>query len=88
MANLTIQIMDVGQGDGIFVVFPDGTTMLVDYGSTKNKALVSDDSLKYFKNNTKFASENQTLDYLILTHGDIDHYNMVKSFCEKLKANV
>jgi len=88
LPNLNIQFLDVGQGDGIFITFPNGKTMLVDLGSLKNKKLTSNDVFKYFKTHTKFRVENQELDYLILTHGDRDHYNMVKEFISKCKVTV
>jgi len=77
---LTIQFFDVGQGDGMYIVFPDDTTMLIDLGSTKNKELTSTDVTTYLTTETKFKNKGQTLDYLILTHGDRDHYNMVLAF--------
>ncbi len=89
MANLTFQFLDVGQGDGIFVEFPNGKTMLVDMGSTKNKDLTYGSVLAYFKNHTKFTgASRQNLDCLVLTHGDRDHYNMVLQFAKELKVNV
>jgi glyoxylase-like metal-dependent hydrolase (beta-lactamase superfamily II) len=88
MAELKIQFLDVGQGDGIFIQFPGGGTMLVDLGSTKNKGLVSTDILQYFKGHTKFANPGVTLDYLILTHADRDHYNMVLEFIKGLDVKV
>ncbi len=88
MPELKIQFLDVGQGDGIFIDFPGGATMLVDLGSTKNKGAVTPDILTYFTTKTKFGQPGQTLDYLILTHGDRDHYNMVQVFIENLKVNV
>ena len=88
MAELTIQFLDVGQGDGIFIQFPSGPTMLVDLGSTKNKKITSNDVLAYFRKYTIFGRPNQKLDYLILTHGDRDHFNMVGEFIEKLNVKV
>lgn len=88
MAELTMQFLDVGQGDGIYTRFPNGVTMLVDLGSTKNKGVVSADIREYFKTHTKFKAEDQTLDYLILTHPDRDHYNMVEEFIRTLKIKV
>lgn len=88
MAELKIQFLDVGQGDGIFIEFPGGATMLVDLGSTKNSGVVRPDILQYFRDNTKFRNPGETLDYLILTHGDRDHYNMVLAFLTDLQVKV
>jgi competence protein ComEC len=88
MPELNIQFLDVGQGDGIFIEFPGGATMLVDLGSTKNKDIVSQDILKFFRKHTKFSKKGQTLDYLILTHADRDHYNMVEDFIEDAEVDV
>lgn len=84
--QLTMQFMDVGQGDAIYIEFPDGTTMLVDFGSTKNpKLTLRTDILTYFRTNTRFAAPHQRLDYLVLTHGDIDHYNGVLKLVNSLQ---
>ena len=101
MANLIIDFLDVGQGDGIFIQFPDstqysnsgfpldGTTMMVDLGSLKNRTVTTKDILDYFRNHTRFGvSEGQTLDWLILTHGDADHYNRVKHFYDAFKPKI
>ena len=85
---LTIQFLDVGQGDGIFIVFPNDATMLIDLGSTKNKQITGPDLLTYFRNHTRFRDRGQTLDYLILTHGDRDHYNMVEQFLQEFAVKV
>lgn len=87
--DLRIQFFDVGQGDGIYIEFPNNVNMLVDLGSTKNKRKVtSPDILTYFGTHTRFKQPGQTLDYLILSHGDSDHYNIVKEFLEKFDVKV
>jgi beta-lactamase superfamily II metal-dependent hydrolase len=88
MAQLTVDILDVGQGDGMFINFPNGKTMLVDLGSTRNKDLVNHDAFKYFKDHTKYAKQNQDLDYLVLTHGDKDHYNLIVDFVNTFKPRI
>ena len=88
MASMSIQVFDVGQGDSIFTIFPDGTTMLVDMGSTKSKRAVRGDVTAYFRERTKFGTPGQTLDYLVLTHGDIDHYNLVEGFLDTFRITV
>jgi beta-lactamase superfamily II metal-dependent hydrolase len=85
---LHLDILDVGQGDGMFVWLPNGKVMLVDYGSTKNKELVTKDSFKYLRENTVFKDQGQSLEWLVLTHGDRDHYNMVEEFLRVFAVNV
>jgi len=85
LGELIIQFLDVGQGDGIFIKFPNRKTMLVDLGSNKNKDLVEESILKYFKEQTIFEEEGKVLDYLILTHADGDHYNLMLEFRDTLK---
>jgi beta-lactamase superfamily II metal-dependent hydrolase len=85
---LHLDILDVGQGDGMVVWLPNGKVMMVDYGSTKNKGLVSDHSFKYFRDHTPFKNPGQSLEWLVLTHGDRDHYNMVEAFLQQFSVNV
>jgi beta-lactamase superfamily II metal-dependent hydrolase len=86
--RLVVHILDVGQGDGIYIEFPNGKNMLVDLGSTKNKDLTSGDVFKFFQNHTRFGTPGETLDYLIVTHGDRDHYNLIPEFLKKFDVNV
>jgi beta-lactamase superfamily II metal-dependent hydrolase len=88
LPRLNIQFLDVGQGDGIFIKFPNDRTMLVDLGSLKNKKITNPDILKYFRDHTKFKKAGQTLDWLILTHGDRDHYNMVEEFITTFEIKI
>jgi beta-lactamase superfamily II metal-dependent hydrolase len=86
--SLTFQFLDVGQGDGIYIEFPNGKNMLVDLGSTANKDLVRGDILTYFASLPRFQGSSSTLDYLVLTHGDQDHYNMVLPFLLRFNVQV
>src|SRR5438270_5398961 len=67
---------------------PKGHVIMVDLGSTKNKGIVTKDSFKYFKDHTKFKDPGQSLEWLVLTHGDRDHYNMVEEFLKLIEVNV
>lgn len=76
MAQLAFNFLDIGQGDGTFIVFPDGSTMLVDLGSLKNSKIIKPEYVKYFDNYWQQGGTN-LLDMLVITHGDQDHYNLI-----------
>jgi hypothetical protein len=85
---LYLDILDVGQGDGMVVWLPNNKVMMVDLGSTKNKGIVSKDSFTYFRDHTAFKDKGQVLDWLVLTHGDRDHFNMVEDFLAAFGVNL
>lgn len=64
--TLDIHFIDVGQGDAIYIEFPDEKSMLIDGGDrfNKNKELV----LNYLK-----TLDIDYIDYVMLTHTDSDH---------------
>ncbi len=59
---LAVHIIDVGQGDSIFIQSPDGKTMLIDGGEKNNLAE------KYLA-----SLGLQSLDVVIATHTHLDH---------------
>ncbi len=65
---LRVTFLDVGQGDGAFIEFPEGSTMLVDAGSGKffdvGKAVIAP---------FLWEKKVRTIDYLIGTHPQEDH---------------
>ena len=70
--QLFITFLDVGQGDSIFLEAPNGTTILVDCGSSSEKQ-VSEYVAEPF---LRWAGVDH-LDYLVITHMDEDHMNGV-----------
>ncbi len=84
MATLDIHFLDVGQGDGTFIVFPDDkTTMLVDLGSKKNASIAKSDAITFIENTLK-EIKSKKIDYLFVTHGDLDHYNLLPSLVKAI----
>jgi beta-lactamase superfamily II metal-dependent hydrolase len=62
--ELRVQVLDVGQGDAILILSPEGKTVLIDAGDEKNgKRIV--EALK--------ANGVQQIDYFIATHTHPDH---------------
>ena len=64
--GFSVNYLDVGNGDAIFIRFADGKTMLIDCGAK------SDLNLKTVKRYLDAYAKNG-LDYLVLTHPDGDH---------------
>lgn len=62
--NLKVHFIDVGQGDAVFLEFPDGETMLIDAGEKEYGSAVSE----YIKN-----LGYNTVSYIIGTHPHSDH---------------
>jgi competence protein ComEC len=62
--DLRVHVLDVGQGDSILIVAPEGKTVLVDAGDERNGKKVVE-ALK--------AQGVQQLDYFIATHTHPDH---------------
>ena len=61
-----VHFIDIGQGDAIFIEFPDNKTMLIDSGDNKsenNNTLV----------NYILDLGVETIDYVVATHADADH---------------
>ena len=70
--ELRVHYLDVGQGDCIFIEFPDDTVMLIDSGDGKNET--AEYIVEYLE-----KLEVEIIDYLMLTHSDADHVgNMVQ----------
>ena len=68
---LHVTFIDVGQGDSAFVVFPRGSTLLVDAGGLASSSSfdIGDRVVAPVVRDAGF----RRLDYVALTHGDPDH---------------
>ncbi|OGH64192.1 MAG: hypothetical protein A2821_03830 [Candidatus Magasanikbacteria bacterium RIFCSPHIGHO2_01_FULL_41_23] len=63
--TLKVNFLDVGQGDATLIIFPDGQEMLVDCGRDAI-ILAALARVRHW--------QDRTLDYLVVTHPDADHY--------------
>ncbi len=74
--ELRVHYLDVGQGDCIFIEFPDDTVMLIDSGDGRNTG--ETDTSRYIVGYLEDLGV-EVIDYLMLTHSDADHAgNMVE----------
>lgn len=77
-AGLEFTMMDVGQGDGLFLKTEQGTAVLVDGGSSDISGVGTYRILPFLK-----SQGIRRLDYVIVTHMDADHYSGVEEILEK-----
>jgi competence protein ComEC len=81
--TLHVTFLDVGQGDSIFVVFPRGSTLLVDAGGLSFSSAfdIGDRVVAPVVRDAGF----RRLDYVALTHGDPDHIGGAASIVREFR---
>lgn len=79
--DLSIHFVDVGQGDGTFIETPKGKTILIDGGGSFTYDVGKNMLLPYIldRGYTK-------IDFIILSHFDIDHVGAVLTIMENLEV--
>ncbi len=81
--KLTTVVLDVGQGDGIFMRGPKGGTYLVDGGSSDVKKAGQYRIEPFLKSQGVVV-----VDYVLISHGDSDHVNGVEELIERQDIGV
>ena len=71
--KVQVTVLDVGQGDGIFIKGPSGGTYLIDGGSSDTKKVG-----QYRVEPFLLYQGTDTLDYVFVSHGDTDHMNGIE----------
>lgn len=79
---LEIYIIDVGQGDGILVVTPEGHHLMIDGGNLRGFQPTNKNACDFvdwrfrkdFGGNTADGTNEITLDVLVCSHADQDHF--------------
>lgn len=67
--QLVVHYIDIGQGDCIYIAFPDGTDMLIDCGSQGGSSEYQTSAL----NCLKALNPDGKIDRIMATHSDTDH---------------
>lgn len=75
--TLQMTVLDIGQGDCIYIAFPDGKNMVMDIGSERR-------STSPWEHANAFLQERKVkqIDYLFITHGDYDHIRDAKKLLD------
>jgi len=76
---LEIDFLAVGQGDGIYINFPDGKNMLIDTGPGGEEGRQAEYSIISFLNSSGISE----IDYLLLSHFDSDHTGSLYHLLER-----
>lgn len=75
--TLQMTVLDIGQGDCIYIAFPDGKNMIMDIGSEFGSTSPWEHA------NDFLQQKNVTqIDYLFITHGDYDHIREAKKLID------
>lgn len=81
--KLTVTVLDVGQGDGIYIKGPQGGTYFIDGGSSDVKKVGQYRIEPFLK-----SQGTGRLDYVFLSHSDSDHINGIEEMIEREKIGV
>ncbi len=76
-----IHVIDVENGDAIFIKLPNNKTMLIDTG----EEIYYDRLSSYIRQYNHFEKSN-SIDYLLLTHEDSDHIGSAKKIIENFNV--
>lgn len=78
---LSVRVLDIGQGDCIYIEFPDGQNMIMDIGSEFGST-----SPWNVINGVLVEEEVEQIDYLFITHGDYDHIRDAKKLLDNYEV--
>lgn len=77
---LAVHVLDIGQGDAIYIEAPNKNSMLIDSGSPDQKVIAE---IQKFKN-----IFDRRLNVLLITHADADHIGSMKKVIEKFAYQI
>lgn len=80
--QLVVHYIDVGQGDCIYISFPDGTDMLIDCGSQGGSSKYQTSAL----NCLKALNPDGKIDRVMATHSDTDHISYLDEVLSEFRV--
>ncbi|MBU3840590.1 MAG: DNA internalization-related competence protein ComEC/Rec2 [Candidatus Ruminococcus intestinipullorum] len=80
---LQVTMVDVGQGDSIFLRSPKGRTYLIDGGSSDVENVAAYRLIPYLE-----SQGVMQLDYVFVSHGDADHINGIQEILETTEYGI
>jgi competence protein ComEC len=83
-SELSVHYIDVGQGDSTLVLCPNGNTMLIDGGSLSGH---TPQRLRDYLV-PRLAGSGGDIDYLIVSHPDRDHYNLLPRALDEIEVRL
>lgn len=81
--TLEVTFLDVGQGDSILIVTPEGNTLLIDGGGSRDSDFIGENVLVPYLNSRGIGQ----IDMVIASHPDIDHIGGLKSVFNKCSVD-
>lgn len=81
--QLVVHYIDVGQGDCIYIAFPDGTDMLIDCGSQGGSSKYQTSAIS----DLKVLNPDGKIDRVMATHSDTDHISYLDEVFFEFQVN-
>lgn len=81
--QLVVHYIDVGQGDCIYIAFPDGTDMLIDCGSQGGSSKYQTSAISDLKE----LNPDGKIDRVMATHSDQDHVSYLDEVLSEFQVN-
>lgn len=81
--QLVVHYIDVGQGDCIYIAFPDGTDMLIDCGSQGGSSKYQTSAIS----DLKALNPDGKIDRVMATHSDTDHISYLDEVLSEFQVN-
>ncbi len=81
--ELLVHMLDVGQGDCIYIQLPDGKDMVIDCANYNNSSTYQKETFDYLD----AYIEDDTVEYLMLTHCDSDHVYFMDDLLDRYQVD-